>query len=123
MWDPKVNPLGTPPGKALNLLSPWLKENTVKRGDYGGKGDDKYLGGFIKIYLGGISARLFKYMIEVLGVHSFLDIGCGRGFITLWFAFHRCNVMCDEGSYDAIKQLVLLDPAKQVVEHDFSRSP
>jgi hypothetical protein len=62
-------------------------------------------------------------MIEVLGVHSFLDIGCGRGFSTSWFAFHGCNVICAEGSHDAIERSVLPDPAKQVVEHDFSRGP
>jgi hypothetical protein len=32
VWDPNVNPLGIPPGKAPNLPSPRLKEDTVKRG-------------------------------------------------------------------------------------------
>jgi hypothetical protein len=124
VWDPNVNPLGIPPGKAPNLPSPRLKEDTVKRGGgYGGKGDAEHLGGFSEIDPGGISPGLFKYMIEVLGVHSFLDIGCGRGFSTSWFAFHGCNVICAEGSHDAIERSVLPDPAKQVVEHDFSRGP
>jgi len=123
VWDAKVNPLGIPPGKAPNLPSPRLKEDTEKRGGYGGKGDAEHLGGFTEFDTGGISPGVFKYMIEVLGVRSFLDIGCGRGFSTSWFAFHGCNVMCAEGSHDAIERTVLPDPAKQVVEHDFSRGP
>ena len=62
-------------------------------------------------------------MIETLGVKSFLDIGCGRGFSTSWFAFHGCDVLCAEGSHDAVERSVLPDPSKQVVEHDFSRGP
>ena len=32
-------------------------------------------------------------------------------------------MICAEGSHDAIERTVLPDPAKQVVEHDFSRGP
>jgi len=125
-WDPKVNPLGIPPGKAQNLPSIRLTEaekTTVNRGGYGGKGDAEHLGGFAEFDTGGTSPGVWKYMIEVLGVHSFLDIGCGRGFSTSWFAFHGCRVMCAEGSHDAVERSVLPDPANQVVEHDFSRGP
>jgi len=124
-WDPKLNPLGIPPGKAPNLPSIRLKEGeeTKKRGGYGGKGDKEHLGGFSEIDPGGISPGLFKYMIETLGVKSFLDIGCGRGFSTSWFAFHGCDVLCAEGSHDAVERSVLPDPSNQVVEHDFSRGP
>jgi len=126
VWDPKVNPLGIPPGKAQNLPSIRLtaaEKTTVNRGGYGGKGDAEHLGGFAEFDTGGTSPGVWKYMIEVLGVHSFLDIGCGRGFSTSWFAFHGCRVMCAEGSHDAIERSVLPDPANQVVEHDFSRGP
>jgi len=123
IYDPKINPLAIPPGKAPNLPSPRLKEDTVSRGGYGGKGDAEHLGGFAEIDPGGISPGLFKHMIEVLGVHSVLDIGCGRGFSTSWFAFHGCDVICAEGSHDAIERSVLPNPEKQVVEHDFSRGP
>mmetsp|Transcript_24443 Transcript_24443/g.27287 ORF Transcript_24443/g.27287 Transcript_24443/m.27287 type:complete len:364 (+) Transcript_24443:124-1215(+) len=123
VWNPKMNPLGIPPGKAPNLPSPRLKVDTVQRKRYGGKGDAAHLGGFGEIDPGGIAPGLFKHMIEVLGVHSFLDIGCGRGFSTSWFAFHGVDVLCAEGSHDAIERSVLPDPATQVVEHDFSRGP
>jgi len=124
-WDPRVNPLGIPQGKAQNLPSPRLEgtADNVKRGGYGGKGDAAHLGGFGEIDPGGIAVGLFKHMIEVWGVHSVVDIGCGRGFSTSWFAMHGCDVICAEGSHDAIERSVLPDPASQVVEHDFSRGP
>jgi len=126
VWDPQVNPLGIPPGQAPNLPSIRLtaaEKTTVQRGGYGGKGDAEHLGGFAEFDTGGTSPGVWKYMIEVLGVHSFLDIGCGRGFSTSWFAFHGCRVLCAEGSHDAIERSVLPDPTHQVVEHDFSRGP
>lgn len=124
-WDPNVNPLGIPPGKAQNLPSIRQEDqqlNRVRR-RYGGKGDKEHLGGFSEMDPGGISPGLFKHMIQEIGVHSFLDIGCGRGFSTSWFAFHGVDVMCAEGSHDAIERTILPDPQNQLVEHDFSRGP
>lgn len=125
-WDPKVNPLAIPPGQAPNLPSPRLQEGestSVGRRGYGGAGDKEHLGGFSEIDPGGISPGLFKYMIQVWGIKSVVDIGCGRGFSTSWFYFHGCDVICAEGSHDAIERTVLPDPENQVVEHDFSRGP
>jgi len=121
----KSNPLGIPLGKAKNLPSVRVEESALdkKRGGYGGKGDKEHLGGFSEIDTGGISPALFKHMVTDYGVHSFLDIGCGRGFSTSWFAMHGVEVLCAEGSHDAFKRSVLPDPANQVVEHDFSRGP
>lgn len=58
-----------------------------------------------------------------IGVHSLMDVGCGRGISTSWFAFHGADVLCVEGSHDAFENSVLPDPNSQMVEHDFSRGP
>eukprot|EP00560_Eucampia_antarctica_P005936 CAMPEP_0197823548 /NCGR_PEP_ID=MMETSP1437-20131217/881_1 /TAXON_ID=49252 ORGANISM="Eucampia antarctica, Strain CCMP1452" /NCGR_SAMPLE_ID=MMETSP1437 /ASSEMBLY_ACC=CAM_ASM_001096 /LENGTH=373 /DNA_ID=CAMNT_0043422769 /DNA_START=30 /DNA_END=1151 /DNA_ORIENTATION=+ len=124
-WDPKINPLAIPSGKAQNLPSVRIEDTSLlkKRKKYGGAGDKAHLGGFSEIDPGGISPGLWKHMIEDYGVHSFLDIGCGRGFSTLWFLTHGADVLCAEGSHDAVERSVLPDPSSQVVEHDFSRGP
>ena len=125
-WDPKLNPLGIPPGKAQNLPSPRLQDSSAidkKRGGYGGAGDEQHLGGFGEIDPGGISPGLFKHMISNLGIKSVMDIGCGRGFSTSWFYFHGCDVICAEGSHDAWERSVLPDKENQMVLHDFSRGP
>eukprot|EP00957_Ditylum_brightwellii_P092498 7044000-Ditylum_brightwellii.AAC.1 len=62
-------------------------------------------------------------MIEKLGIKSFLDIGCGRGFSTSWFVLHGVDAMCAEGSHDAIERTIIPEPDKRLVEHDFSRGP
>ena len=124
-WDPKINPLAIPPGQARNLPSIRVEDPKLAkaRAKYGGKGDKQHLGGFSEIDPGGLNPALFKHMIEDYGVHSFLDIGCGRGFSTSWFALHGADVLCAEGSHDAVERTVLPDPARQLVEHDFSRGP
>jgi len=85
--------------------------------------EQAHLGGFVEIDLGGISPFLFRHMVTDLGVKSVLDVGCGRGFSTSWFAMHGADVLCVEGSHDAVTRSVLPDPANQLVEHDFSRGP
>jgi Methyltransferase domain len=48
-------------------------------------------------------------------------VGCGRGLSTSWFQLHGAEIMCVEGSHDAVQRSVL--PPQVVVEHDFSRGP
>ena len=124
--DP-TNPLGVPAGKAENLPSVRVTGSTEavddKRKIYGGAGDKKHLGGFVEMDLHGISPAAWKHMIESYGVHSVLDVGCGRGISTLWFLKHGVDILCAEGSHDAVEQSMLPDPANQIVEHDFSRAP
>eukprot|EP00591_Stephanopyxis_turris_P009576 CAMPEP_0195525506 /NCGR_PEP_ID=MMETSP0794_2-20130614/25992_1 /TAXON_ID=515487 /ORGANISM="Stephanopyxis turris, Strain CCMP 815" /LENGTH=357 /DNA_ID=CAMNT_0040655985 /DNA_START=121 /DNA_END=1194 /DNA_ORIENTATION=- len=124
-YDSWINPLGIPPGKAQNLPSIRVEDAVVDkmRKNYGGKGDKAHLGGFSEMDPGGINPHLFKHMVTDIGVHSFLDIGCGRGFSTSWFYMHGVDVLCAEGSHDAVERSVLPDPDNQVVEHDFSRGP
>lgn len=96
-----------------------FKSNAI----YGGKGDKSHLGGFTDLDVHGITPYVWKWMIRALGVHSLLDIGCGRGVSTSWFYYHGTDVLCVEGSHDAIENSILPDPENQIVEHDFSRGP
>jgi 2-polyprenyl-3-methyl-5-hydroxy-6-metoxy-1,4-benzoquinol methylase len=89
---------------------------------YGGKGDKPHLGGFTDLDHHGVSPASWKWMVEYMGVHSVLDVGCGRGISTSWFYFHGVEVLCAEGSHDAIENTVLPDKSL-IVEHDFSRGP
>lgn len=90
-----------------------------KRSFYGGKGDKLHLGGFTNFDTAGVSANLFNYMIGVLAVKSFIDVGCGKGFSTKYFHDRSVKVLCVEGSHDAVTQSLL--PQNKIVEHDFSR--
>lgn len=121
-WDP-ANPLGIPQGQAPNLPSIRDSTSNAKRANYGGQGDKPHLGGFTEFDIQGLSPHVWKHMIQDYGVHSVLDVGCGRGISTSWFHMHGVQVLCVEGSHDAVQNSVLPDPANQVVEHDFSRGP
>ena len=122
-----LNPLAIPPGSPPNLPSIRTDaehdaENVDKeRKIYGGAGDKKHLGGFTELDLDGISPNLWKEMLLTFGVHSFLDVGCGRGTSSRWFMEHGADVLCVEGSHDAIQKSFL--PPERIVEHDFSRGP
>jgi hypothetical protein len=131
-WDAQHNPLGIPPGQALNLPAIRKSDNGNavveehrKNDDYGGKvkGEGKHLGGSTALDLGGVSPSVWKHMLLDYGVKSVLDVGCGRGVSTSWFAAHGVDVQCVEGSHDAAVRTLLPDPVNQLVEHDFSRGP
>lgn len=110
-------------GKAEALPSVRVaKEAFASDQRYGGKGDKPHLGGFTDMDHHGISPASWKWMVETIGVHSVMDIGCGRGISTSWFYFHGVEVLCAEGSHDAIENTVLPDKSV-IVEHDFSRGP
>jgi SAM-dependent methyltransferase len=120
-WDPKVNPLAIPPGQAKNLPSVRVEEDNIDRKIYGGAGDKGHLGGFTTYDGAGVSPLLWTTMIQEFGVKSLLDVGCGRGISSRWFLEHGVDVLCVEGSHDAVEQSFL--PAERIVEHDFSRGP
>lgn len=131
--------LGIPPdGQAENL--PSLEATTEEKekvnklrnyNNYGGEDDKTHLGGFTEVDPEGISPALWKEMMSYFGVKSMLDVGCGRGFSTLWFHLQGVKAQCVEGSKDALKQNLLRkvvaeegeDPDEYVVEHDFTRGP
>lgn len=121
-WD-RQNPLSIPKGQAQNLPSVRVEEEHVEdsRKIYGGSGDKKHLGGFTTIDLSGITPTAWSNIVEVYGVRSFIDIGCGRGISTRWFLEHGADVLCVEGSHDAVTKSFL--PPDRIVEHDFSRGP
>ena len=90
--------------------------------------DKAHLGGFTSFDPQGVSPTMWKHMVEWLGVKSLLDVGCGIGTSTSWFATHGLEyVQCVEGSHDAVTKSLLpkLPQFKEgmIVEHDFSRGP
>ena len=120
------NPLGIPPGQARNL--PSIRDANAAVDDqrkiYGGAGDAKHLGGFTELDLHGVSPATWRTMLQQLGIRSVLDVGCGRGISTSWFALHGCRVQCVEGSHDAVMQSIVEKVVPgSVVEHDFSQGP
>lgn len=88
---------------------------------YGGEGDKQHLGGFTTYDGLGVSPATWNFMMDDLGVQSIMDVGCGKGVSTLYFLEQGADVLCVEGSHDAVEQTLLPDPEKQIVEHDFSR--
>jgi Methyltransferase domain len=117
------NVLSPPKGKAVALPSVRIATDSLQsEQQYGGKGDKAHLGGFTDMDHHGISPAVWKWMVSYIGVHSVLDVGCGRGFSTSWFHFHGIDVLCVEGSHDAFENTVIPDTTR-IVEHDFSRGP
>lgn len=124
--SPSYAAFGIPEGKAKALPSILISDEEsakIDRKIYGGKNDKAHLGGFTDIDLHGISPAVWKFMIEYFGVKSMLDVGCGRGISTSWFALHGVEALCVEGSHEAVTKSILPSPETQIVEHDFSRGP
>mmetsp|Transcript_2289 Transcript_2289/g.4077 ORF Transcript_2289/g.4077 Transcript_2289/m.4077 type:complete len:246 (-) Transcript_2289:30-767(-) len=119
--------LTIPRGKAVALPSVQIsqeEDESIARGQYGGKGDKPHLGGFTEFDPLGVSPTLWKNLITNLGIKSLLDVGCGRGISTSWFVTHGLEyVQCVEGSHDAVLQSIVPNAEERVVEHDFSRGP
>lgn len=104
-----------------NIIPPVIDTKDVKHGIYGGKGDPKHLGGFTKNDTDGQSPALWSWMLRELNIRSFVDVACGRGISTKWFLDYGTDVLCVEGSADALKQSLL--PRDKIVQHDFSQGP
>jgi 2-polyprenyl-3-methyl-5-hydroxy-6-metoxy-1,4-benzoquinol methylase len=89
---------------------------------YGGKGDKPHLGGFTyQIDMGGVSTNLWRFMFGQLAVRSIVDLGCGMGVSSSFFLSQGVDVLCVEGSSDAIANSRI--PKERIVEHDFSLGP
>jgi hypothetical protein len=115
--------LAIPKGKAIALPSVRVSKEEFKSDEqYGGKGDKPHLGGFTDMDHHGISPAVWKWMMTYIGVHSVLDVGCGRGISTSWFYFHGADVLCVEGSHDAVENIVIPDTSL-IVEYDFPLTP
>ena len=88
----------------------------------GGGSGAMHLGGWTKQPdLGGLSNNTFNFMLGIIGVKSVLDVGCGRGISTSYFLDKGADVLCVEGSHEAITQSLL--PRDKIVEHDYSLGP
>lgn len=118
------DPLRPQPGGAKPLPAIHVEDDSAaRRKIYGGKGDGKHLGGWTDIDIQGLSPYLWRHMIKKFGIHSIIDVGCGRGISTTWFIMNGIDSLCVEGSHDAYLNSMLPDKDKQMVEHDFSRGP
>lgn len=106
---------------SVRLTEEEERKMAKRRHIYGGKGDKPHLGGFTNFDASGYSTNAFNYMIGHLGVRSMIDLGCGKGFSTKYFLDAGADVLCAEGSHDAVTQTLL--PPNMVVEHDFTRGP
>merc|ERR1719203_1088675 len=91
----------------------------ASRGIYKGGADAEHLGGFTDLDTDGLSPRAWRYMLQNLTIKSVIDVGCGKGVSTSWFASRGARVLCVEGSPEAVRDSRL--PPELVVEHDFSR--
>jgi len=112
----------SPDPKAPDIVSGKTQEQySRKRKSYGGKQDKLHLGGFTSKDISGISENTWNWMMGSLGVRSLIDLGCGRGISTSYFLKKGAQVLCVEGSHDAIQQSLL--PRELIVQHDFTRGP
>lgn len=89
---------------------------------YGGKGDKPHLGGFTyKIDMDGVSSNVWNFMLGQIAVRSVVDVGCGMGVSSSYFLSQGVDVLCVEGSSDAVSRSLM--PKSRIVEHDFSLGP
>lgn len=100
-----------------------IKPKTIVGNEfYGGRGDKPHLGGFTyKVDMDGVSTNLWRFMIGQVAVRSIIDVGCGMGISSSYFLSQGVDVLCLEGSSDAVSRNVL--PKERIVEHDFSLGP
>jgi len=59
-------------------------------------------------------------MVNILGVSSMIDVGCGRGISTKWFLDNGVDSICVEGSPSAVKSSTI---PGHVIEHDYTKGP
>ena len=110
----------SPPAQPSEMVA--ASQKTGKRGrvDYGGSTDKQHLGGFLHGGdQGSLSNNTFNWMLSELAIKSIVDLGCGRGYSSLYFLSLGADVICIEGSHEAVQASLL--PPKRVIEHDFTR--
>eukprot|EP01041_Mallomonas_annulata_P009475 gene9475-19681_t len=118
----EIGTISPNPLPSLRLSSSATALTTKLRKYYGGTGDKLHLGGFIDYDVEGVSNNTWNFMLGPLGIKSVIDLGCGRGISSDYFLTHGANVLCIEGSHDAI-QKTLLPNKDNIIEHDFTRGP
>ena len=99
-----------------------LIETGKAQGFYDGVGvDARHLGGSTANDPQGLAPGLWTFLMKALTVQSVVDVGCGRGVSTKWFLEHGADVLCIEGSNEAISKSYL--PPSRIVGHDFAKAP
>lgn len=86
---------------------------------YGGSSDAYHLGGFLRNDTSSFEPMLWDWLLSVQKISSFLDVGCGMGYSSKWFMDRGVEVLCVEGSNEAVEQTLL--PQTSIVQHDFTR--
>ena len=107
---------------STQIVAASQKKTTAKRGrvDYGGSTDKQHLGGFLHGGdQGSLSNNTFNWMLSELTIKSIIDLGCGRGYSSSYFLSMGADVLCIEGSHEAVQTSLL--PPSRVIEHDFTR--
>ena len=66
------------------------------------------------------SPNLWRWLVDVLGVESVIDVGCGEGHAAAFFADMGCLVQGVDGSFSALRDSVI--PGRHV-RHDFLNGP
>ncbi len=85
---------------------------------YGGVIELPHLGGFTKQDNNTISPNAWNFLVSDFAIKSMIDVGCGRGTSAKHFLDRGVDVLCVEGSHDAIEHTNL--PTDRIVQHDFS---
>ena len=80
-------------------------------------------GGFDEFRTETISPAVWTLMRQTYNIKSIIDVGCGRGWTSLWFVLHQADaVLCIEASRKALRETVLretvLRTSQQRHQHD-----
>ena len=105
-----------------------LQRKRHRYNDVGGGGiDPEHLGGFIPNDTNSYERELWEYIIPLFNISSVIDIGCGMGYSTIFFASKMRkyiknwnDVLCIEGSHDAIQHSLVKNIT---IQHDYSLGP
>lgn len=101
-------------------VSPRL-EKAQDRTIYGGVIDMPHLGGFTEQDNNTIAPNTWNFLMSEIAVKSMVDVGCGRGISSKYFLDRGVDVLCVEGSHDALDRSYL--PKSRIVQHDFTLGP
>lgn len=115
---PEASPMFTNPLPGIKARKPTAQE-MVKPG-----GADRHLGGYASHSDIGDFATyypsLWTWAVAMFGIRSVIDVGCGEGRSTAFFADLGCEVLGVEGYTPAIEASPVRDT---IVQHDYTTGP
>jgi len=114
--NPSPEPL--PPVK---VYDPKL-ESLRKKNRYGGDATDAaHIGGWMRNDTQGWEPHLWNWMVDVIKLKTFVDVGCGAGVVTKYMLDRGVDARCVEASNEAINTSFV--PRDRIIQHDFTRGP